>query len=133
MKKIDPEVREAIILGAKESRMEIPESQRVHVAELLCDRAEEILSRPKYSRLCEKVWKRLPAFLYTDALTGGVTVPYRDKTVSKDMLAKALEGIVELPEKVTMEMVEDYAHDKNPRVLDSFQVIFDNIRAGKYQ
>jgi len=117
MKKIDPEVREAIIKAANQ-RM-----QGILVDEVL-DRAEEILNRPKYSRLCEKVCLRLQNM--------GARLPDNYFNPTKDDINKALEGICELPEKATSKMAADFHYSPEPGHMPSLQLIFDNIRKGNY-
>ena len=107
--KISKEIREAIqqVVGDK------------MLINMVCNSAEEILNKPKLSPLQEKVrdiWSTL-----------GYEQPHPQVTA----LIKALEGVVELPERVTNGMVSDYFNDYSSS-RDSLQKIFNNIRAGKY-
>ena len=87
--------------------------------------------KPKFSPLVEKVWKRLDVDM-------DLPLDPRDRDgqhsicMEKKHLAEALEGICELPEKVTHQMAADFHDSPEPGHMPSLQLLFDNIRKGKY-
>ena len=89
------------------------------------ERMRDYDSKPKYSPLVEMAWKKLAATRDGDYIRGGQIV------TSKDWIAKALEGVVEVPEEATKEhlAVFFYAWQKlHAKVQDGIQAIFDHLR-----
>jgi len=115
-KKISEGVREAIKQGAvavaKEEGMIGIQVDKVFA------KAEDILSKPKYSKLVEKVFRRLP---YRPQLS----IPAGEVQISIDDLAKALEGIREVPEI-------DGTIDYEGSMRSALAAIFRDCRNGKY-
>ena len=125
MKKIDPEVREALMSAAA------IKEYAIGIHERWFEKAEEILNRPKYSSLQDKVAGSLLA--KATAFVGN------EPHYSIDAVMKALEGIVELPETATRTMAIDFAntYPVGRHVEESCEIaldkVFDNIRKGRYQ
>jgi len=82
-RKISEEARQAII----EAHHEAVRAGKIPLPERVIERAEEILSKPKFSPLVEKVVVNLKAAL-PDAL-----MSY--DSIVRDAVAKALDGVVE--------------------------------------
>lgn len=122
---ISKEIREAI----QQANDELREATgggffHQHTIKML-DRAEEILTRPKYPALVRKVAVTLAVELGFEKGEGALL----------EAVAKALADVVEFP-KVTDKMVDDFAKDEEQTEDDSFWTALCKLRQackdGKY-